>query len=336
MKTCLRGAALTVFIATLPSLGAEKAALPKDLPAYGEMKPVKTPAVKQFKLDNGLTVWLAPQPGFPKVAFSIAVRGGYTADPKDRPGFADLLSATVTQGTSHRTSKQLAEDIAAAGGDLSAYAGADSIDIEASVLSSKAGSALGLLADVMRNATFAASEVDIAKSNLISSIDASEAEPSFLGRRALYHVMYGDHPYSIISPTKDSVSKTTAADLAREYARRFRPDRTLLVVSGDFTEENVTPLIRSAFGEWNVTGDEAVIETAKPKQTVARAIVYVPRANSVQTAFYLGAYGPTRKDPDYAAARVAVALYGGMFGSRLVSNIREDKGYTYSPGHGFR
>jgi zinc protease len=319
------------LVLALPTPAAEKVPLPKDLPAYGALSAVKGPDVRQFTLDNGVTVWLVPRAGFPKVACTIAVRGGYTADPKDRPGMADVISATVTQGTSTRSAKQLAEDIAGAGGDLDAQAAADSIVIATSVLSSSTVAALRLLADVMRNATFAEAEVEIAKNNLISGIEASEADPSFLGRRALYRVMYGDHPYSIISPTKDSVAKTTAAELKREYARRFRPERTLLVLSGDFTEQAITPVIRSTFGPWKASGDAGAINDEKPNHSVSRAIVYVPRANSVQTAFYVGAYGPTRKDRDYAAARVANAIYGGMFGSRLISNIREDKGYTYSP-----
>ncbi len=331
MKNSFGYAGLVGLVLALPMLASEKVALPKDLPAYGALSPVKTPVVKQFKLDNGLTVWLVPQAGFPKVAFTIAVRGGYTADPKDRPGMADIISATVTQGTSTHSAKQLAEDIAAAGGDLNADATADSIVITTSVLSSHAVAALQLLADVMRNATFSDTEVEIAKNNLISGIEANEADPSFLGRRALYRVMYGDHPYSIISPTKDSIAKTTSADLKRQYASRFRPERTLLVLSGDFAEEAITAAVRSAFGPWSGSGKAGAIDDEKPKQSLSRAIVYVPRAGSVQTAFYVGAYGPTRKDPDYAAARVANAIYGGMFGSRLISNIREDKGYTYSP-----
>jgi len=323
--------AAIALVAWLPPMAAEKPGLPKDLPAYGEMKAVKTPDVKEFKLDNGLTVWLVPQAGFPKVAFTLAVRGGYTADPKDRPGLADLIAATVTQGTTNRSAKQLAEEVASAGGDLSADASADSIVIETSVLSAKTDDALRILADVMAHANFADSEVEIAKNNLISGLEASEADPSFLGRRALYRAMYGDHPYAVIAPTKDSVSKTTAADLKREYGRRFRPDRTLLVIVGDFTEQGITPVIKSNFGAWKATGEAGTINEQKPKQSVSRAIVYVPRANSVQTAFYIGEYGPTRNDADYAASRVATAIYGGMFGSRLVSNIREDKGYTYSP-----
>lgn len=311
---------------------AEKQALPKDLPAYGVMKPVKAPEVKQFTLDNGMTVWLAPSAGFPKVAFTISVRGGYTGDPKDRPGMADLIAASVTQGTATRSSKQVAEEINAAGGDLNIDATPDSITLETSVLNTKAESALKVLADVMQNATFADAEVEIARANQMSGVEANEADPSFLGRRALYRSLFGEHPYAITSPTKESLTKTTAADLRREYERRFRPERTLLVVTGDFTEAGLMPAIRTAFGGWKGKGEAGAINTEKPNPNVSKAIVYVPRANSVQTAFLIGTLGPTRKETDYAATRIADALYGGMFGSRLVNNIREDKGYTYSPG----
>ena len=321
-----------LVLSAVSALAAEKHALPKDLPVYGDLKSVKAPTVKQITLDNGMTVWLAPSLGFPKVAFTVAVRGGYTGDPKDRPGLADLLAAAVTQGTSHRSAKQLAEDIAAAGGDLNTNATSDSILIETSVLSTKSDAALALLADLMQNAAFADAEVEIAKSNLISSVEANEADPSFLGRRALYRALFGNHPYSVTAPTKDSLIKTTAADLKREYARRFRPERTLLVATGDFTEAAILPAIRSGFGSWKGAGEAGVIDSEKPVANVTKAIVYVPRENSVQTAFLIGTLGPGRKDPEYAATRVADAIYGGMFGSRLVSNIREDKGYTYSPG----
>jgi zinc protease len=332
VKNWIKAAAVLFSLPGLPAVGAEKQGLPKDLPPYGPMRPVNAPSVKELKLENGLAVWLVPRPGFPKVALSVILRGGYTADPKDRPGMADLIAATVTQGTSNRSAKALAEEIAAAGGDLNADSNADWISIETSVLSSGTNAALDILADVMQHAAFAESETEIAKKNLISSLEASEADPSFLGRRALYHAMYGDHPYGTVSPTKDSISKTTAEELRRQYSRRFRPERALLVASGDFTEATITPVIRLAFGGWTASAEAATIDESKPKQSVTHTIIYVPRENSVQTAFYIGAYGPTRSDPDYAAARVATAIYGGMFGSRLISNIREDKGYTYSPG----
>jgi predicted Zn-dependent peptidase len=318
-------------VAAGAAIGAEKE-LPKDLPAYGVMKPVPAPQVTAFKLDNGMTVWLVPKAGFPKVAFTIAVRGGYAADPKERPGFADVLAATVTQGTRSRTAKQVAEEISAAGGDVSAQATADAIFLSAGVLSSRADAALKLLADLAQNATFSDQEVEIAKSNLVSSLKANEAEAGFLARRALYRAIFGTHPYAITSPTEDSIAQTTAAELRADYARRFRPDRSVLVAVGDFTNQALTPVIRASFASWKAPVAQESIDLPKPAQAVTRTVAYVPRAHSVQTDLYLGVLAPHRSAPDYAAANVANAIFGGMFGSRLVKNIREDKGYTYSPG----
>ena len=326
------GTSAAALILSWAVLAADKQSLPKDLPPYGPIKQLAAPHVTIVKLDNGLTVWLVPEAGFPKVAVTLAVRGGYTADPKDRPGFADLIAATITQGTRNRSAKQVAEDLEAVGGDLSGNATPDSMLIETSALSSKADTALQILADVMQQATFADQEVAIAKSNLSSALQANEADPSFLGRRALYHALFGQHPYAITSPTEETIAKTTAADLRTEYARRFRPDRTLLIAVGDFSEQSLLSTIRTSFAAWKSGADAAPINAAQPASLVSKAIVYVPRPNSVQTALYLGTLGPNRSSPDYAAARIGNALYGGMFGSRLVNNIREDKGYTYSPG----
>ena len=105
---------LAISLSTILLAGsavAQKAALPKDLPTYGPETPLATPTVKVTTLDNGLTVWLVSEPGFPKIALTLAIRGGYAADPADRPGISDLLTNTVDQGTATRTAKQNAQDL---------------------------------------------------------------------------------------------------------------------------------------------------------------------------------------------------------------------------------
>lgn len=84
---------------------AQKASMPKDLPPYGPETPLAAPAVKSTTLDNGLTVWLVAQPGFPKIALTVAVRGEFGADPVARHGISDLLAKTVDQGTIARTAR---------------------------------------------------------------------------------------------------------------------------------------------------------------------------------------------------------------------------------------
>ena len=111
------------FLAT-PAIAADKVQpLPKDLPPYGELKPFQSPQVTALKLANGLTLWLVPRPGFPKVSYTLSVRGGFTADPHDLPGLAELLASTMDQGTSTRTARQIAEELQAAGGYLDVRAG---------------------------------------------------------------------------------------------------------------------------------------------------------------------------------------------------------------------
>jgi len=328
---------LITFALTGSAIAVEKEApLPKELPPYGALQTIAPPKVVEQKLANGLTVWLVPRPGFPKVAFAVAVRGGMAADPKDRPGLAELLRATVDQGTKTRSARQIAEEFQAAGGDLSGSAEADAILISTVVLSSKAEAALAVLADVLQNATFADKEVALAKRNATDALASREADPSFLARRALARVIFGDHPYSVIAPTKESIASSTPEELRREYARRFRPDQVLLVVVGDFRTPAMTAAIQNQLGKWAAPSEPPAPAAATPAQANRQAVFVVERQGSVQTTFAFGAFGPTAHDPDYAATQLANAIYGGMFGSRLIKNIREDKGYTYSPGGYFQ
>jgi predicted Zn-dependent peptidase len=305
--------------------------LPKDLPPYGPIAPLKAPTVKTLQLDNGLTVWLVAREGFPKVAMALAARGGLASDPKERPGLAELLAKSLTQGTKTRSARQVAEQFQAAGGDLSAHAGQDAIFVSTSVLAEKFSQVLPVLVDVTTGASFPDAEVKIAKKNVSNSLQAREAEPSFLANRALAKVLFADNPYSVIAPTQPSIEQTTPEDLRREFARRFQPKQAVLVIVGSFDPAQAESALQQSFQAWKPQGANSVAEVPKSAVNPAHAAFLVARAGSVQTTLRVGAPGPLRSAEDYEAAELANTIYGGMFGSRLVLNIREDKGYTYSP-----
>src|SRR5947207_1422243 len=323
---------LTLTLAAF-SLAAEKTALlPKDLPPYGPLVPFHAPQAQVKKLANGLTLWLVPRPGFPKVALVIAVRGGLASDPAARPGLSTLIMDTIDQGTRTRTAKQIAEGLQAGGGDLSGTPAADDLVMATDVLASKTDAALTVLADIVQNASFPASEVALAKRNAADTLRANESSPSFLANRALAKAIFGSNPYSVISPTQASIAATTPEELRREFARRFRPDHALLVAVGDFDADAFTATSKKLLGNWEAPSFAAETLAPKPAAENPHGIYLVSRPGSVQTTLRLGALGPLRSSPDYAPVEVANAIYGGMFGSRLILNIREDKGYTYSPG----
>lgn len=330
MKIAMLAIPLALIAATADA--AQKAQpLPADLPPYGPTQAFTPPAVTELKLANGLTVWLAPESGFPKVAFTLAVKGGYAADPKERPGIAELLASAVPEGTVKSNARQIAEAIQNCGGDLSVRAGADTIRLQTEALSEKADAALSVIADVVQNAAFSDPEVEIAKKTAASTLQAQEAEPSFLGRRALRRAIFGEHPYSVSSPTMPVIEQTTAAELRNEFKRRFRPNHAVLVAVGDFDAKQLAAAIHRDFDGWKADSTENLETPPAPPASVTRTVVYVPRGDSVQTAFFLGALTPTLASAEHEPVEIANAIYGGMFGSRLVVNIREDKGYTYSP-----
>jgi zinc protease len=329
MKILIIACAFLFIAAQSPA--QKETQLPKDLPAYGPERPLSAPTVKIAKLDNGLTVWLVSEPGFPKVAFSIAVRGGLAADPSDRPGLSQMLGNTIDQGTKTLNAKQIAQQLQAAGGDLSTSPSKDSIILSIGVLSAKRDDALTVLSDLVRNATFPDAEVTLGKRNALNELRQQESQPSFLAGRTMAKVLFGDHPYHVTSPTEQSINASTPDDLRRIYADRFRPDQALLVAVGDFDGDQMLGAVKSRFAEWKAPSTAPVTIPSETSVAPQHAIYVVPRPGSVQTTLELGSFGPVRSAEDFEAARVANAIFGGTFGSRLTRNIREDKGYTYSP-----
>lgn len=188
--------------------------MPPGLPAYGPMRLPEAPKVKSETLANGLTVWLVQQNNLPKVAITLTLRGGYCADPADARGISDLLAATVKLGTSSLSARQIAERSQASGGDLKASANTENLTLSIEPLSEHVSDAVSLLADLATQASFPDSEVELAKKNLLSSIQQNESDPKFLALRAFGQVHYGDHPYGVVSPTSGMVEHATPSRCA--------------------------------------------------------------------------------------------------------------------------
>jgi predicted Zn-dependent peptidase len=311
---------------------SEKKPLPKDLPPFGADKPLPVPEIAQSKLPNGLSVWLVRRSGFPRAAVVLAVRGGGTAsDPKNAEGITELLADTVKEGTATRTSRAIAEELQGVGAEIGANGAPDALYVTASGLGSGVAKIVEVLADVARNASYPQAEVELAKGNALQGLAARESTPEFQAQKALARAVYGDHPYHIVAPTAETIQAVTPAQLKQEHARRFHPERSLLVVVGEFDAAAVSAAVTKHFGLWK-GGSENVPDTPpSPSAPATRRLLIAPRAGSVQSQIVVGRASATVTDPDYYPLLVANTIYSDAFGSRLVENIREDKGYTYSP-----
>jgi predicted Zn-dependent peptidase len=311
-------------------LAAERKPLPKDLPPFGEDKPLPKPALAVSSLPNGLTVWTWPRPGVPRFVAVLAVRGGTAADPKGMEGVAELLADTLKEGTATRTSRRIAEELQSVGGEISATAADDAIYVSVNALASGAAVALDVLADVARAASFPAAEVELAKGNAVQGLLARESTPEFPAQKAFAKAVFGDHPYHVVAPSKETLQAATPEGLRQEFTRRFRPESALLVVVGDVDAAAVSAAVTRSFGPWKGTGEGPAATPAAPPAGARRMLV-VNRPGSVQSTILVGRPAPTVTDPAYFPLLVANTICAGSFTSRLVENIREDKGYTYSP-----
>ncbi len=305
--------------------------LPAGLPPYGPDRPLPLPEVRLLRLDNGLTLWLVRRPGLPLVALRLALRGGTAADPKGRQGVSELLAETLTAGTRRHSARRLAEMLQARGAELAAEAGDDGITLALTGLSQGAGELLALLAEVAMEPAFPEEEVELAVANKLQSLKASENDPGYMTDKVFYRTLFGDHPYRYSHADEAVVGSVTAPELRRLHRARFHPGNALLVMVGDLPVEEMARLATAAFGHWPAQTAPAPRVPEAPLEPVTTRLQLVDRKGSVQSVVRAGRPLPPADHPDYPALLVANTLYGGSFGSRLTRNIREEKGYTYSP-----
>ena len=320
-------------VLSLPALAADDKPLPKDLPAYAADKPLPVPKIDQQTLPNGLKVWLVQRSGFPKVDIDLVVRGGTSADTAEQRGVSTLMADLLTEGTATRNSKQLAEALQTIGGSLGARAGDDGVHVTGNALRSHANELIDLAADIARHPGFPEDEVKLAKANTLQSLQAQEAQPAFQANRAFMASIYGEHPYRFTSLTPEIVNAATPATLAAAHAARFRPDQALLVIAGDLDKNATLAAVKKAFGDWKGQG-AALPEIAAAPTASPRHLLVIDRPNSVQSTLRIGRPAIAATSEDAVPLNVANVILGGSFHSRITRNIREDKGYTYSPGLG--
>jgi zinc protease len=305
------------------------------VPALGPERPVAWPKRSVKTLANGLQVVLAEVHTFPKITAQLFFRSGNALVAHTTPGLAEMTATVVRTGTASRPSRQIEEDLRRMGGDLGTNAGADSSAISIAGLSEFSGGLLELVADLARNASFPAEEFERERRQKIEGLRIERTTPGFLANERFRQVLFGQHPYAVISPTEEQVASYQREQLENFYRENYCPANALLIVVGDFASDAMFAQIEKIFGEWKSSTPEPPKSPAPPRN-IGRKVHLVHLPGSVQTQLVVGNLGITRRDPDWMRLVIANSIYGGAFHSRLVMNIREQKGYTYSPRSGIQ
>jgi zinc protease len=303
------------------------------VPALAAERAVTWPKRTHARLSNGMQVVLAEAHSIPKFHGELFFRAGEALISDRAVGLAELTATVLRTGTATRTSRQIEEDLRRLGADLGVSAGQDTSAISFAGLSEFAESLLRLVNELAREAAFPDAEFERERRQKLEEVKLERTSPGFLASERLRKVLFGPHPYAKISPSEAQVAAYRRDQLVAVYHEIYTPENALLVLVGDFEPQAMLKLIESVFGDWTGNKPKAKPTPALP-QFHGRRVYLVHNPGSVQTQILTGCHAITRKNPDWIPLGLTNSLYGGAFNSRLVMNIREEKGYTYSPRSG--
>ncbi len=304
-----------------------------SVPELTPEREVRWPKRTKSKLANGLEIILLESHTIPKFHGELYFRSGNAFAAPHGTALAEMAATMVRTGTSQHSSREIEEHLRGLGADLSVSAGPDNSSISFAGLSDHAEPLLQLVNELAREATFPAAEFERERRQKFEEVKLERTQPGFLAGERLRKVLFGEHPYSQISPTEEQVAAYTREELQSVYRDFYTPENAILILVGDFDPASMQKNAENVFGNW--TGKKpAAPESAKPPVPKGRRVYLVDLPGSVQTQILCGCHAITRKHPDWIKLGLTNSLYGGAFNSRLVMNIREDKGYTYSPRSG--
>ena len=302
---------------------------PRTLPALESNRELTIPPGSERTVDNGLTVIAIERRSVPLVELRLRVPFERTALDPPFVARAALMSQTLFSGTATMSTVDIAAALQTVGGALSAGVDADRLLVTGNGLASGLSDILGILSDVLTGATFPEGEVETERARLIDRVQVAQSQPQHLARVALQKRMYGEHPYAVQTPSIEDIKPLGTPDMAAMHAARVHPAGATLVIVGDIDADAVLDLAADKLGGWNGEGSTESLPPAPP--LAAGPIMLANRPGSVQTSMRLALPAVSRTHPDHAALQLANLVFGGYFSSRWVENIREDKGYTYSP-----
>ncbi len=293
------------------------------------------PLGKRIPLDNGMILLLSEKHDIPMVTMNMAITAGSTAEPGDKPGLASVTASLLTQGTAKRTASQISREIDFIGGSLSTSGGEDFASAGLRVLKKDIRTGLDLLSDVLLNPIFDQKEIDRKVRETLAEIQRQKEEPAVVAGNAFDKAVFGGNAYG---RTSDDVAaylpKLTRQDVLTFYSERYSPNHAVIAVAGDVTETEIVALLNEYFRTWRKK-EQPLPAYVRPPDIEKTAIKKIDK-DITQANIAMGHVGISRENPDFYACMIMnYILGGGGFSSRLMDNIRDNKGLAYDVHSGF-
>jgi predicted Zn-dependent peptidase len=333
IRQAYRAAALTALVSSVAlaqTKGAQQpATTPKETPpAPGPAKNFRVPPHRSFTLSNGMQVTFIPFGIVPKVTVELDLRTGVIDEGPNDVTLASVVGDMLLEGTTTKSSLDISRQAAEMGAAINSTWGSELSSIGGDALSDHAAPFVTLIADVTLHPKFADDDLKrvLDKHSRDNAIALAQADNLVMKRYR--EVMYGNHPFAHIYASDSMLRAFTTQRVKDFHAKNYSAKRAHLYVSGVFDERAVEKAVRDAFDSWPAGAPPT---ENPPKIAATQQVAVIDRPKSVQSAMLMGVPAPSPSDPDWIKMNVTDAILGGAFGSRITANIREDKGYTYSP-----
>ena len=331
---CSRGSTAAPTPAAAPAPTAAAADLTKP-PVLGPPKPLTLPAVVTRALPNGLTLMVVEQHELPLADFVLIVKNGGETDEAGKLGTATLATSLLKEGTTTRTSLQIADQEAFLGVDVFANSGWDATTVQLHTPTAQLDSALALFADVALHPAFPTNEIERLRKNRLTSLLQVKDRGPEIANRAYAAIVFGSAAYGHpLTGDEASTNAIQQADVRRFYESYFRPNNATLLVVGDVKPDDIERRVRALFGGWQ-RGAVPAVSYGQPTAPKGTTIYVVDKPGAAQSSFRIGGVGVARNTRDYFPLTVMNTALGGSFTSRLNQTLRETKGYTYGASSGF-
>lgn len=312
------------------------ASFPAKAPLAAETAASFDIAYQRARLSNGLQIRVIPNHEVPFVSVMLGLTSGAWTDAK--PGTASMTLAMLTRGTARRTEEQLAADLEQYGITLTGQADMDTASVSMNCLSEHLERGLSLLSETVLEPAFDPVEFSKLMQQRMTELTIRQQQPEYLADKYFRQDLFGPHPYA--RPAEGSVEhlkQLTPEDLKNWWSSFARPDKAVLIFAGDITQKQAVVLAKRCLGGWQAAAAAADIDLPAVPKPQPTHIILVDRPGSAQAQIQVGQLGLTRRQqPEYFISLITGNYFGGAFHSRLMDNLRVQRGLTYDARGGWR
>ncbi len=303
----------------------------KEAPGFKTIDKIDIPQAEHHRLDNGINVYTVNSGSQELTKIEFIFKAGMYY--QDRTLVASAANNLLETGTKSYTANQISDGIDFYGSFFECAVDQDYSTLALFSLNKYLDQSLHFVEEIIKYPTFPKDEFEIYLSNKKQKHLVNSQKVNVLARRRFTELLFGeDHPYGRDVKTED-FDRLTLEQVKAFYRSHYHSSNCTIIASGKLPD-NLLEILNRFVGQDTWGEIQPVDKALLEPRTTSQRRHFIEKADAIQSAVRIGRILFNKKDPDYFKFQVLNTILGGYFGSRLMTNIREDKGYTYGIGSG--